>query len=200
MKNRKTEEQGENMTQKTTPQQPSMKPSDEANAPQLRLAKKQGDAYLEALDYMVTKVAQGQKQAAGNYLVAVAFEEAEGMYHVHDGQLIWRNPTPEENIHIEVAVCDGTDGRFVPGLAVYVTLIQSDGNELGTHQQPFLWHPMLYHYGRNWHIPGDGTYTIRVHIDEPAFMRHDKINGNRYTGPVDVVFPNMQLQTGQKMS
>lgn len=31
-------------------------------------------------------------------------------------------------------------------------------------------------------------------------MRHDKINGNRYIGSVDVVFPQMQLETGQKIS
>lgn len=188
------------MAQKTPPQKPSMKPSDEADAPQLRLAKKQGDAYMEALNYMATSVAQGCTQPAGSYIIGFAFEEAEGMYHVHDGTLTWHNPTPEENVHLEVAVCDGADGRFVPGLTVSVTLIDSKGKELGTHQHPFLWHPMLYHYGRNWHIPGNGSYTVRIHIDEPTFMRHDKINGQRYTGPVDVDFPNVQLETGQKMS
>ena len=122
------------------------------------------------------------------------------MYHDQNGKLVWENPSKEENVHIEVAVSDGADGRFVPYLNVYVTLIDGNGKELGTHQQEFLWHPMLYHYGRNWHIPGDGTYTVRIHIDEPTFMRHDKINGNRYTEPVEVEFANVELKTGQKMS
>jgi hypothetical protein len=34
------------MTEETSQQLPSMKPSDEADAPQLRLAKKQGDASI----------------------------------------------------------------------------------------------------------------------------------------------------------
>ena len=34
------------MTEETSQQLPSMKPSDGADAPQLRLAKKQGDAYI----------------------------------------------------------------------------------------------------------------------------------------------------------
>ena len=46
--------------------------------------------------------------------------------------------------------------------------------------------PKTYHYGRNWKVPGDGEYTLRVHIEPPTFMRHDELNGRRFEEPVDV--------------
>jgi len=95
---------------------------------------------------------------------------------------------------VEIAVLDGADERFVPGLTVTGTLIDPDGNEVGTHQHEMLWHPMLYHYGRNWAVPADGEYTLKVHIDPPTFMRHDEINGWQ---PVDVTFESVKVERGQ---
>jgi len=47
---------------------------------------------------------------------------------------------------------------------------------------------MIYHYGRNWTVPMDGEYTSRVRVEPPTFMRHDEVNGRRFTEPVDVEF------------
>ncbi len=66
--------------------------------------------------------------------------------------LVWREPG-DENLHVEIAVRDGADGRFVPALRVTATLVDADGTELGEHEHPLLWHPMIYHYGRNWKVP-----------------------------------------------
>jgi Uncharacterized protein probably involved in high-affinity Fe2+ transport len=175
-----------------------MQESDEATPEQLNLAKEQGRALQQALDHMVNKEAHdGGEIRAGDYRIGYAVERAEGMYHMRDGKLEWEEPD-EENVHVEVSVRDGADGRFVPGLNVYATLIDDDGNEVGTHQQPFLWHPWLYHYGRNWQVPGDGEYTIRVHIEPPEFGRHDKKNGNRFAEPVEVEFTGVKIKTGKK--
>jgi hypothetical protein len=78
-------------------------------------------------------------------------------------------------------------------------VIDQNGQKIGSHPQPFLWHPWLYHYGLNWTLPGDGVYTIQVHIDPPTFPRHDKKNGQRYTQPVDVSFEKVKIKTGQKV-
>ena len=138
------------------PELPAMDPdTSEATQKQLDLAIAQGDAYGAALEYMTGTVAHGGGQTeAGHYLIGYAVEEAEGMYMFHDGELTWRNPT-EENVHIEVAVRDRADGRFVPAVTVFVTVIAPDGTDLGTEEQPLLWHPMIYHYGRNWTVPSD---------------------------------------------
>lgn len=179
-------------------QTPPMDPNtSEATAEQLDLARAQGEAYGRALTHMTGTVADdGGEQRAGDYLVGYAIEEAEGMYEWVDGQLVWREPG-ETNLHIEIAVRDAGDGRFVPGVRVTVTLLDPSGNELGTHEQPLLWHPMIYHYGRNWTVPSDGEYRMRVHIDPPTFMRHDEVNGRRFMTPVDTEFSKVKVKRGQ---
>ncbi len=78
-----------------------------------------------------------------------------------------------------------------------LTVVGPDGQEVGTERMPQLWHPWLYHYGRNWTVPGDGTYTLRVRIDPPTFPRHDKENGKRYAEAVEVEFTGVEVKTGQ---
>jgi hypothetical protein len=179
-------------------QRPPMDPgTDEASQEQLDAARAQGEAYGKALGIMTQKVADdGGEQRAGDYLIGYAIEKAEGMYVFRDGRLEWMEPE-EENVHVEVAVRDAGDGRFVPCLNVTATLIASDGDEVGTYRQPMLWHPMLYHYGRNWKVPGDGKYTLRVRVDPPEFMRHDEVNGCRFVDVVECEFTGVQVKTGQ---
>ena len=181
-----------------TEHKPPMDPNtSEADARQLELARKQGDAYGAALRHMTGEVAHdGGEQEAGHYRIGYAIEEAEGMYEWRDGELVWREPG-EDNLHVEVAVRDAADGRFVPSVKVTATLVDPDGNEVGTHEHPLLWHPMLYHYGRNWQVPADGEYTLRVRVEPPTFMRHDEVNGCRFREPAEVEFTGVKVARGQ---
>jgi uncharacterized protein involved in high-affinity Fe2+ transport len=175
-----------------------MRVSEEAKENHILLAKKQGQAFKVALDEMTQNVAQtGMEKKAGHYMVGYAVERPEGMYHVRQGELHWQEPE-DENIHIEISVRDGADGRFIPALDVKLTVLKADGEMVGTHQQPFLWHPWLYHYGRNWKLPGSGKYTFKINIDMPKFHRHDKENGCRFTEPVEVVFEDIDIQTNHR--
>lgn len=63
--------------------------------------------------------------------------------------------------------------------------------------QPYLWHPCLYHYGRNWRVPG-GLYTLRVRFDPPDYHRHDKVNGRRFAKGAEIVFKNVEVRTGRE--
>jgi hypothetical protein len=176
---------------------PPMDPNtDEADAKQLDLARQQGESYRRALEHMANDVAQdGGMQPAGEYLIGYAVEEAEGMYEWENGELVWHDPDGE-NLHVEIAVCDAADGRFVPGLKVTGTLVDPDGNEVGSHEHPLLWHPMLYHYGRNWAVPADGAYTLHVRVEPPTFMRHDEVNGCRFKDVVETTFEGVQVERG----
>lgn len=177
---------------------PPMEKSDEANEEQLEMAREQGEAYKQALNHMANEEADdGGMQKAGDYVVAYAVEKAEGMYRMENGELTWQAPDGT-NCHIEVTVCDAADGRFIPMLSITATLLDENNVEVGTEIQPFVWHPWLYHYGRNWEVPSDGTYTLRVRIEAPDFPRHDKKNGERYAEPVEVEFPGVEIKTGQK--
>ncbi|GGL99024.1 iron transporter [Deinococcus aerophilus] len=175
----------------------SMKPSEEADAHQLKLARREGDAYQESLNYMVQEVADsGAVQRDGDYLIGYAQEKAEGMYAPREeGTLEWTAPT-DENCHIEVSVSDASDGRFLPQLTIHATLT-GQGETVGPFEVPFLWHPGLYHYGKNIRVPGDGEYDLTVRVEAPTFMRHDKQNGQRYARGAEVTFRKIQVKTGQ---
>lgn len=180
----------------TNTSKPTMRTSDESTRRQLELARNQGDALGAAVAAMDDESGV-LVQRAGDYEIAVAVEEAEGMWRPVDGELVWENP-PDENCHVEVCVRDGADGRFVPGLEVSVTVVGPDGGDLGTQPLPFLWHPWLYHYGRNWAVPAEGAYRLRVRVERPGFMRHDHENGRRYAEPVEVEFTGVQIEPGRK--
>jgi len=176
---------------------PPMVPSEESDPAQLRLAREQGDAYARALAAMDEESDSGLLlQRAGDWVVGLAVEEAEGLYELRDGELVWREPG-EDDAHIEVAVRDAADGRFVPNLRVTVAVQEVDGLVVGTHEHPFLWHPWLYHYGRNWQIRHSGNYAVHIRIEAPQFARHDRKNGRRYTEPVDVRF-EVPIEPGRK--
>jgi hypothetical protein len=179
-------------------QTPPMEKSDEANKEQLQMAIDQGMAYKTALDHMANEEADdGGEVHIGDYLVAYAVESAEGMYHMQSGGLEWIEPG-DENCHIEISVRDAADQRFIPYLDITVEVLEADGNSLGSHTQPFVWHPWLYHYGRNWQVPGDGEYTLKVSIKAPDFPRHDEKNGERYGDDVNVKFEGVRINAGQK--
>lgn len=180
-------------------EQISMRPSNESTVQQLALARKQGDAFAAALQEMTRNEAHGRSRVAGDYLVAVAVEDAEGLYAMENGDLQWHEPS-QETAHIEVVVCDAADGRFLPGLDVEVSVRRDSGEFVGTANHDFLWHPWLYHYGRNWQVDGEGDYTITVRFAAPRFMRHDKKNGRRFAEGAEVTFEGIHISPGQKRS
>lgn len=180
---------------------PPMEDSDEADQALLRLAREQGEATQKALAYMLHQQAvAGEETRAGDYLVAYAVEYAEGYYAKNGDRLDYMRTedSTATNVHVEVCVRDGADGRFIPGLTVYVTLIDPQGHELGTKREPFMWHPWLYHYGENWRVPGSGDYRLRIRIEQPDFRRHDVQNGKRFREPVRVEFAHVPIRAGQK--
>jgi hypothetical protein len=175
-----------------------MQASNEAEPEQLDIARAQGSTYGQALQAM-DEESGAVTQRAGDYLVAFVQENAEGMYELQDGRLVWREAAEEANAHLEIAVADAADGRFVPELHITLTVLEGD-REVFTTTMPFLWHPYLYHYGTNAKVPGEGPYSIRVRIDPPTFMRHDPVNGKRYERPVELVFRDRRFKLGRKPS
>src|SRR6185295_11504947 len=174
--------------------------SDEADGSQLKLAAAEGRAYQKSLSYMVNEVADsGGRMQVDDYIVAYAQERAEGMYHLGPGgKLKWMEPPKNSNCHLEVSVSDAADRRFIPYLAVTATLFPTKGKKIGPFKIPFVWHPGLYHYGRNIHMPGDGVYRLVIEIDPAEFMRHDKENGRLYARRVVAEFPRVKIKAGRE--
>lgn len=173
--------------------------TDEATQDGRRLAKEAGDTHERMVDYFIANVAtSGAKQAAGEFIVGFAVEEAEPLYMLCAGELKLAQPPHGANAHLEVVVMDGADKRLVPVLDVHVTLTAQDGSEVGTFHLPFLWHPAVYHYGHSISVPRAGRYTAHVYINTPSFPRHDTTNGKRYTQPVEVEFTGIMIKPGSK--
>ncbi|MEG3632789.1 iron transporter [Micromonospora palythoicola] len=175
-----------------------MAPSNEATEEQLDVARTQGNAYHRAMRAMAEEEGAHTAQV-GDYLIGFVNEEAEGMYALDDDQLVWREAAEDANVHLEVAVADAADGRFVPGLAVHLRLSR-DGAPILAADLPFLWHPFLHHYGTNASVPDEGPYRVTIRVAAAGFMRHDPVNGRRYERPVEVHFDNVSLANGRKPS
>src|SRR5206468_2931804 len=115
-----------------------MAASNEAEPDQLDVARAEGGAYARALQAM-DEESGAVTQRAGDYLVAFVQENAEGMYELEDGRLLWREAPEEANAHLEIAVADAADGRFVPGLDITLTVLDGGDRALFTTPMPFLW-------------------------------------------------------------
>lgn len=185
-------------THSRTSREPSEHPSEEATRVGLRLAQQAGDAYWRQVQHFVGQVAHwGEVKRAGDYAVGLAVEEAEPLYYPTDGELQLHEPFADCNSHFEVVVMDAADHRFIPELHVALQLWLGE-RDCGVVTLPFLWHPTMYHYGSNVHLPEAGSYRATVSIAMPTFCRHDKANGRRYEQPVSVGFDDVRVKLGRK--
>lgn len=185
-------------TAKVRPE-PATPPSietDEAKPHHHRMAQEQGEKYSTALTHMAEKVAKtGVEAHAGDMIVALAIEGAEGMYEWNEAGLEWMEPQ-EQNAHIEVSARDAADNRFIAGLEVRVRVLDDSGNVVADSRLPMLWHPWLYHYGANFELPLDSSLAVEVEIEAPKFPRHDKENGKRYQDDIFVRFEDVKVPSG----
>ena len=177
----------------------SYRASDEASAEGLRLAREAGDAYQRMVRYFLEHIADnGATTTQGDYRIGIAVEKAEPLWRHCGGELTLDEPAKTANQHLEVIVTDAGDGRFIPELDIVATLFADDGSTVGAWDLPFLWHPTMFHYGRNVSIPRSGRYSVRLSIAMPTFARHDKVNGKRYEKPVLVEFADLRLEAGRE--
>jgi hypothetical protein len=158
----------------------------------------QNKALREEFDYIIQKNAYSGQKIKGNYLIAYSLEYARKITFPGEGDPHYQDLS-EENAHIGIAVHDATDFHFVSGLTVYVTVVDKNGFSIGSFEHPLLQRPNLYHYGRNWILPGDGKYTLRVKIETPENMLHNEKSELTYPTTVEVVFKNVIIKTGQKI-
>jgi hypothetical protein len=102
---------------------------------------------------------------AGDYLIGVLHDRPTGRYEAGGGSLTWREPAPDATVRLDMAVADTADGRFVPGLTVYVAA-ERNGRTYAAQQCPFRWHPTLYRYTTDLRLPA-GAYDLTVRIAAP---------------------------------
>lgn len=131
-------------------------------------------------------------EATGDYKISYRVGPAKGLYEFSAGKLEWKEPG-EENVHVDVLVHDAVDGRFVPGLHIVATLLDSRGGQAASAHLPFVWHPDENHYGANVKVAESGTYLLQVHVFPATFTRADKEQGKRFITDVHVQFENVRV-------
>lgn len=174
-----------------------------AETKELAQARQQGRAVMKTLHEMWRQGTSGDLKRIGTYHLAVAVEYDEAYWYYPPGSntLTYKQDeeaSTERNSHIEVAPLDSRTNRFIPVQHVTVTVYDRQGRPIGTHREHFMWHPWLWHFGKNWRVPDTGAYRLRVRFDAPTFRRYGRKAGRRFARPVDVMFGPLRIATGTK--
>jgi uncharacterized protein involved in high-affinity Fe2+ transport len=160
------------------------------------LARDEGDAIDRPITEMLRSAdVSGSQVRSGDYKVAVVVQGARGAWEAHDGDLSYESPSANIGpvAHLDVSIRDAVTGRFVPGLKVRATILDSRKREIDTYSAPFMWHPWMNHYGLNVPVPGKGRYTVRVRADAPAFRRFGSTALRKFNKAVDVTVRNVRF-------
>lgn len=176
-------------------------PLSDAATWQTDLVQAQGDAYQQTLGVLYNDANDGRAQPVAGYRVGYATDYALAYWEFAGGKLKYAIDTEEstvENAHVEATVQEARTGRFVPELRVAATLTGPQGQALGTHELPFMWHPWLFQYGENWRVPRTGYYHLRLRADAPAFRRYGRVAGRTLAHGFDVAFDSVRIVTGSK--
>jgi len=160
------------------------------------LARGEGDAIDRSLTEMLRRAdVSGSQVRSGDYKVALTVQAARGAWDDRNGEL--RYESPNNNIgpvaHLDVSIRDAVTGRFIPGLEVRATILDSRKREIDTYLMPFMWHPWMNHYGLNVPVPGKGRYTVRIRADAPAFRRFGNTALRKFNKVIDVTVRNVRF-------
>jgi len=162
--------------------------TEEAAQQELHLARAQGDAYGEAWRHVIEVVADASgEQRAGEYWIGFAVQGRPGSSGSAQ-EAVHEHGRADADRRLMITVRDAGDGRFVPGARVTVWLVTSSGEEIGPHDLPLTWHPILYHYGFGWSPGKEGIRLVRVRVDPPEFHTEDAADGPRFTSTAEVEF------------
>src|ERR1700674_1196385 len=141
----------------------------EADQWELKLAKEEGKRYLASVEHGVKAADAGAMKPVGDYIVAFLQGKADGL-----GERAGAVPdqTPDgRNCHIQIAVLDAIDMRFVPELKIKVMLLDAGGRKVASFRTPFVWHPGFHHYAASIKLAKGGRHDLLVTIDSPSFRR-----------------------------
>ncbi|WP_313696205.1 DUF7350 domain-containing protein [Halorarum halobium] len=100
----------------------------------------------------------------GDYQVAVMYSFPHRFWNVNAESVERTDIRGEDAVHLMTAIWDPDTGQILPDTGLSVEILQ-DG-ELVSQEviYPMLSQPMGFHYGANFPLPSDGTYTVRADV------------------------------------
>ena len=163
-----------------------MAESNEANATQLALARREGAAYDALVRWEAAGAGWAQAANAGDYRFVASLTPAEGWWSDASGTPRWTD-APAGTVHLRVFPEDAASLRFVPELTMRARML--DANESILTEAPLVsaLYPVTEAYGANVTLP-PGTTRIAVVVEPLQAMRHDPYNGDRFFRRTTVLF------------
>ena len=156
----------------------------------MHLARLQGDAYAQAAAYLLSEAsAIGAEGRVGGYWISYVAGVETGTDPP--------NGTRDQGdidagmVLLGVIVRDAADGRFVPGLQVVVTVVEPGGSEIGCHEHPLLWHPLVHQYALAWALPRAVPLRLRVSIAWTPVVQKSRSYCNRLATSVEIEFSDV---------
>ncbi|MFC7098560.1 twin-arginine translocation signal domain-containing protein [Halobaculum marinum] len=122
---------------------------------------------------------------AGDYKVGVFYSYAHRFWNVNGESVERTDTTPEDDVHLMASVWDPETGQVLPetGLSVEV---EKDGSLVSQEViYPMISQPMGVHYGGNFALDGDGTYTVTVSVGGVRTRRTGAFR-DRFADPADI--------------
>jgi hypothetical protein len=149
---------------------------------ELRLAREEEGRYLAKFDFMAAELAHtSERKRIGDHIVAFA----QGVSWVVAGGKYCR---------IDIAVVDATTRRFIPGLMIRATLIDTYGHDVADFEVPIVGHPGFPHYGIHVKVPRAGPHDLRIRI-EPSMLPG---NAPASASGLEVTFKDVAINIGEQ--
>ncbi|MFC6793855.1 iron transporter [Halobaculum halobium] len=128
---------------------------------------------------------------SGDYRVGVFYSYAHRFWNVNGESVEQTDVQPDDDVHLMASVWDPETGQILPETGLSVE-IEQDGSLVSQEViYPMLSQPMGTHYGANFGLEGDGTYTVNVSVGGVRTRRtgtyRDRF-GDPATVPVEIEY------------
>ena len=131
--------------------------------------------------------------SSGEYQFGLMYSYPHRFWNVNGTSSQMTEIRDEDDVHLMATVWDPETGTVLPDTGLSLEI--SKGGELVSEEviYPMLSQPMGFHYGANFGLDGDGTYTVTVSVGGVSTRRVDGFEG-RFSEPAsaDVEFEYSQ--------
>ncbi|WP_348610762.1 iron transporter [Halobaculum rarum] len=122
---------------------------------------------------------------AGDYRVGVFYSYAHRFWNVNGESVERTDVGSDDDVHLMASVWDPETGTVLPETGVSIE-ISRDGSLVSQEViYPMLSQPMGTHYGGNFGLDGDGTYTVTVSVGGVRTRRTGAFR-DRFEEPADI--------------
>ena len=133
----------------------------------------------------VEGMAMGGTAAGGDYEVGVFYSYAHRFWNLNGESVERTDIESDDDVHLMASVWDPETGTVLPETGVSIE-ISRDGSLVSQEViYPMLSQPMGTHYGANFGLDGDGTYTVTISVGGVRTRRTGAFR-DRFGEPADI--------------